>query len=75
MTEARTSARRLSKDLEIAELRAALAVAQDQCIELAVDAGELHRVIETLQDELARVREDRNAWRQEARRRGAGAAA
>ena len=33
---------------ENAELRLQLAEAQDQCVELAVDAGELHAEIETL---------------------------
>lgn len=69
------SAAARSSSIEIEELRAALAQAQDECVELAVDAGELHRVIEELQAENARLRADRDAWRQEARRHGAGAAA
>lgn len=61
--------------IEIAELRAALAQAQDECVELAVDAGELHRVIETLQAELAQMRTDRDNWCVEARKLKAVAAA
>ncbi|WP_348642432.1 hypothetical protein [Methylobacterium sp. WL2] len=48
-----------------------LAETQDQCVELAVDAGELHAQIQALQDELARVRADRDAWRAAARRQEA----
>lgn len=68
-------ARRLMLALEIEELRMALAATQDQCVELAVDAGELHALVEQLQVELAQVREERDAWRAEAQRRGAGEAA
>jgi len=42
----------LALAVENAELRAQLAEAQDQCIELAVDAGELHAEVEALRDEL-----------------------
>jgi len=45
------------------ELRQQLSETQDQCVELAVDAGELHAQIQALQDELAGVRADRDAWR------------
>lgn len=41
---------------ENAELRAQLAEAQEQCVELAVDAGELHAEIQTLRQELAEAR-------------------
>ncbi len=41
---------------ENAELRAQLAEAQEQCVELAVDAGELHTEIEALRRELSEVR-------------------
>ena len=39
--------------IESRELRAQLAEVQDNCIELAVDAGELHAVIEALRARLA----------------------
>ena len=54
--------------LENAELRAQLAEAQDSCIELAVDAGELHAEIEALRGRLARAERERDAWRAEAER-------
>ena len=41
---------------ENAQLRAQLAEAQEQCVELAVDAGELHAEIEALRRELAEAR-------------------
>lgn len=41
---------------ENAELRLQLAEAQEQCVEMAVDAGELQAVIELLQFELAALR-------------------
>jgi len=65
----------LALAVENAELRAQLAEAQDQCIELAVDAGELHAEVEALRDELARLRTERSAWRVVARRLSAGASA
>ena len=55
---------------ENAELRAQLAEAQEQLIELAVDAGELHVRIEALQDETTDLRADRDRWRAEAHARG-----
>jgi uncharacterized protein involved in exopolysaccharide biosynthesis len=55
---------------ENTELRQQLAEAQEQCVELAVDAGELHAQLQALQDELARVRADREAWRAAARAGG-----
>ncbi|WP_279605150.1 hypothetical protein [Methylobacterium sp. E-016] len=42
--------------MENAELRLQLAEAQDQLIEMAVDAGELQALIEGLQAELAEAR-------------------
>lgn len=57
---------------ENAELRLQLAEVQEQCIELAVDAGELHARIEALQAEMAELRRDRDAWRSEATRRHRG---
>jgi uncharacterized small protein (DUF1192 family) len=55
---------------ENTELRQQPAEAQEQCVELAVDAGELHAQLQALQDELARVRADREAWRAAARAGG-----
>ena len=49
---------------ENAELRDQLASAQDMLIETAIDAGNLHARIETIQAE-------RDAWREEAERLGA----
>lgn len=46
---------------ENAELRAQLAEVQDQCVELAVDAGELHAEVEALRRKLAEVRAERDA--------------
>lgn len=48
---------------ENTELRLQLAEVQDQCIELAVDAGELHAVIEVLQRQLADAHAELEAWR------------
>lgn len=73
MTKATTAT--LALAVKVADLRAQLAEAQAQGIELAIDTGELHRVIDELSAETARLRADRNAWRSEARRRSAGAAA
>lgn len=56
----------LALALENAELRLALAEAQEQCIELAVDAGELHAAIKELQARLAAAEAERDAWRPEA---------
>jgi len=66
---------RLTLQLEVAELRAQLAESQEQCIELAVDAGKPHARIEALLDELGRVRADRDAWRCSALRSPAAALA
>ncbi|TXM66462.1 hypothetical protein FV226_23520 [Methylobacterium sp. WL12] len=54
--------------VENRELRAQLAEVQDQCVELAVDAGELHAEIEALRGRLARAERARDAWRAEAKR-------
>ena len=54
--------------VENAELRQQLAEVQDQCVELAVDAGELNAEIEALQARLAQAERDRDAWRAEAER-------
>ena len=60
---------------ESAELRLQLAESQDQCIELAVDAGELHVEITALRLRLARVEKQRDAWQAEAERHGGRAVA
>jgi septal ring factor EnvC (AmiA/AmiB activator) len=52
--------------IENAELRQQLAEVQDQCVELAVDAGELHAEIETLRARLAQSERHSDAWRAEA---------
>lgn len=52
--------------IENRELRQQLAESQDACVELAVDAGELHAEIEALRARLAQAERDRNAWRAEA---------
>ena len=54
--------------MENAELRSQLAEAQDQCVELAVDAGELQAEIEALRAQLAEVTDQRDAWQAEAER-------
>ncbi|KQT74817.1 hypothetical protein ASG51_22885 [Methylobacterium sp. Leaf465] len=59
--------------IENAELRQQLADVQDQCVELAVDAGEQHAENEALRIQLAQAERERDAWRAEAeqgRRRG-----
>lgn len=58
--------------IENAELRQTLAEVQDQCIELAVDAGELHAEIEVLRARLSEAERERDQWRDEAERRLAG---
>jgi uncharacterized protein involved in exopolysaccharide biosynthesis len=47
---------------ENALLRAQLAEAQDQCVELAVDAGDLHAEIEALRAELETLRANAAKW-------------
>lgn len=53
---------------ENVELRQQLADVQDQCVELAVDGGELHAEIEALRAQLAAIERERDAWRAEAER-------
>jgi peptidoglycan hydrolase CwlO-like protein len=53
---------------ENSELRFQLAETQDQCVELAVDAGELQAEIEALRAQLAEVTDQRDAWQAEAER-------
>ena len=53
---------------ENAGLRAQLAEVQDQCVELAVDAGELHAELMLLRRDLADARADRDGWRAAAER-------
>jgi uncharacterized protein involved in exopolysaccharide biosynthesis len=52
--------------IENAELRQQLADVQDQCVELAVDAGEQHAENEALRAQLTQAKKDRDAWRAEA---------
>jgi septal ring factor EnvC (AmiA/AmiB activator) len=59
----------LAVAIENTELRQHLAEVQDQCVELAVDAGELHAEIEGLRVRLAQAERDRDAWRAEVERR------
>jgi len=59
------SAEFLAMVVENAELRQQLSEMQEQCVELAVDAGELHAEIESLRAQLAQAEKDRNAWRVE----------
>ena len=59
----------LALTVENSELRQQLAAAQDQLVEMAVDAGHLHARIDALQAELTALREERNAWRAKALRR------
>lgn len=62
------SAEFLAVAIENRALRQQLAEVQDQCVELAVDAGELHAEIEALRARLAQAERDRDAWRTEAER-------
>ena len=57
-----TAAVILALATENAELRAALAEAQELLIETAVDAGEMHARLEEVQRELAVARADHDAW-------------
>ena len=66
--DARLAAELLALAAENVELRLQLAEAQEQCIEMAVDAGELHTEIEALQARLVEVERQRDAWRAEAER-------
>ncbi|WP_264051562.1 hypothetical protein [Methylobacterium flocculans] len=58
--------------IENTELRQQLAESQDQCVELAVDAGELHAEIEAIRARLAEAEQDRDRWRTEAEQRMTG---
>lgn len=58
--------------LENAELRQQLADVQDQCVELAVDAGELHAEIEALRAQLHVAEQARDRWQRIAERKLAG---
>lgn len=60
------SAEFLAVVIENTELRQQLADVQDQCVELAVDAGEQHAENATLRTQLAQAEKDRDAWRAEA---------
>ena len=63
-----TTALVLALATENAELRAALAEAQELLIETAVDAGEMHARLEEVQRELTAACADRDAWMIRARR-------
>jgi predicted nuclease with TOPRIM domain len=58
--------------IENRELRQQLAETQEQCVELAVDAGELHAEIEGLRARLVQAERERDRWRVEAERRLTG---
>jgi len=62
---AQRTAEFLALAVENAELRQQLADVQDQCVKLAIDAGELHAEIEALRARLAQVERERDAWRAE----------
>ena len=64
---AQRTAEFLALAVENAELRQQLADVQDQCVELAIDAGDLHAEIEALRARLAQVERERDAWRAEAK--------
>lgn len=66
------SAEFLAMVIENAELRQTLADVQDQCVELAVDAGELHAENAALRARLVEVEEERDRWRAEAELRRVG---
>lgn len=58
--------------IENTELRQTLADVQDQCVELAVDAGELNAEIDALRARLAQAECERDAWHAEAEARRTG---
>jgi regulator of replication initiation timing len=60
---------------ENAELRLQLAEAQEQLVEMAVDAGELNVEITALRLRLAHVEKQRDAWQAEAERHSGRAVA
>lgn len=58
--------------IENAELRQQLAESQDQCVDLAVDAGNLHAEIEELRARPVEAEQERDRWRAEAEGRMVG---
>jgi uncharacterized protein involved in exopolysaccharide biosynthesis len=68
----RRSAKFLAVVTENRKLRQQLAEVHDQCVELAVDAGELHTEIEALRARLAPAERDRDEWHAEAQARHMG---
>jgi uncharacterized protein involved in exopolysaccharide biosynthesis len=58
----------LEMSVELAELRAQLAETQDQCIEMAVDAGPLHAEIRQLRRDLAASNRERDGYIERLRR-------
>ena len=58
--------------IENAELRRQLADVQDQCVELAVDAGELHAEIEAVRAQLCLSEQACDQWRAMAEQRLTG---
>jgi uncharacterized protein involved in exopolysaccharide biosynthesis len=58
----------LEMSVELAELRAQLAETQDQCIEMAVDAGHLHAEIRQLRRDLAASNRERDGYIEKLRR-------
>lgn len=68
MTDTAEHAPFLAVVIENAELRQQLAEVQDQCVELAVDAGEMHAENADLRARLAEAERERDAWRVEAER-------
>ncbi len=59
----------LEMSVELAELRAQLAETQDQCIEMAVDAGHLNAEIRQLRRDLAASNRERDGYLERLRRR------
>ena len=55
---------------ELAEMRLQLAEAQDQCIEMAVDAGHLLAEIRDLRRDLTATRRERDGYLERLRTRG-----
>lgn len=74
MRARRSSADLLTLATENTEMRLQLAEAREPCIELAVDAGELHAKVQTLGAKLAQVEADRDVGRSGAERHGTIAA-
>ncbi|KQP53690.1 hypothetical protein [Methylobacterium sp. Leaf108] len=72
MTDTAEHAHFLAVVIENAELRQQLAEAQDQCVELAIDGGELHAELEALRARLVEAELNRDRWRAEAERRLVG---